>query len=40
MPRVPKYKQIIQFIKEKIANGEWPIGTKFRVSVHWPNISL
>ncbi|KJD52116.1 GntR family transcriptional regulator, partial [Bacillus amyloliquefaciens] len=28
MPRVPKYKQIIQFIKEKIANGEWPIGTK------------
>ncbi|MBU8583414.1 MULTISPECIES: PLP-dependent aminotransferase family protein [Bacillus] len=28
MPRAPKYKQIIQFIKEKIANGEWPIGTK------------
>ncbi|MEC1825974.1 PLP-dependent aminotransferase family protein [Bacillus paralicheniformis] len=28
MPHAPKYKQIIQFIKEKIANGEWPIGTK------------
>ncbi|MCY9288366.1 PLP-dependent aminotransferase family protein [Bacillus haynesii] len=28
MPPMPKYKQIIQFIKEKIANGEWPIGTK------------
>ncbi|YCA46109.1 PLP-dependent aminotransferase family protein (plasmid) [Bacillus sp. JZ8] len=24
----PKYQQIIDFIKEKIANGEWPIGSK------------
>ncbi|MEC1259774.1 PLP-dependent aminotransferase family protein [Bacillus swezeyi] len=26
--KLPKYKQIIEFIKEKIANGEWPIGSK------------
>lgn len=24
----PKYKQIIEYIKEKIGNGEWPIGSK------------
>ncbi|MED3917277.1 PLP-dependent aminotransferase family protein [Priestia megaterium] len=24
----PKYKQIIDFMKEKIARGEWPIGSK------------
>lgn len=24
----PKYKQIINFMKEKIARGEWPIGSK------------
>ncbi|NRD78580.1 PLP-dependent aminotransferase family protein [Bacillus sp. BRMEA1] len=24
----PKYQQIVDYIKEKIANGEWPIGSK------------
>jgi GntR family transcriptional regulator of abcA and norABC len=24
----PKYRQIVDYIKEKIANGEWPIGSK------------
>ncbi|UMU16856.1 PLP-dependent aminotransferase family protein [Bacillus velezensis] len=28
MRKLPKYIQIIQFIKEKIGNGEWPIGSK------------
>nr|WGE00398.1 PLP-dependent aminotransferase family protein [Bacillus velezensis] len=28
MKKLPKYIQIIQFIKEKIGNGEWPIGSK------------
>ncbi|MGO0059594.1 MocR-like pyridoxine biosynthesis transcription factor PdxR [Brevibacillus fluminis] len=26
--QLPKYQQIIAYIKEKIANGEWPIGSK------------
>lgn len=26
--RVPKYQQIVESIKEKISNGEWPIGSK------------
>lgn len=26
--KTPKYQQIIDFIKEKISNGEWPIGSK------------
>lgn len=26
--KTPKYQQIILYLKEKIANGEWPIGTK------------
>ncbi|MBO1580661.1 MULTISPECIES: MocR-like pyridoxine biosynthesis transcription factor PdxR [Bacillus] len=25
---LPKYQQIIDYMKEKIANGEWPIGSK------------
>ncbi|MBR0606861.1 PLP-dependent aminotransferase family protein [Bacillus safensis] len=28
MRKLPKYIQIIQFIKDKIGNGEWPIGSK------------
>ncbi|MEC0518027.1 PLP-dependent aminotransferase family protein [Bacillus inaquosorum] len=28
MKKLPKYIQIIHFIKEKIGNGEWPIGSK------------
>lgn len=28
MKKLPKYIQIIQFIKDKIGNGEWPIGSK------------
>jgi GntR family transcriptional regulator, regulator for abcA and norABC len=24
----PKYQQIMDYIKEKIAHGEWPIGSK------------
>ncbi|MGX5555932.1 efflux pump transcription regulator NorG [Bacillus cereus] len=26
--KVPKYRQIIDYMKEKIENGEWPIGSK------------
>ncbi|MGQ7056414.1 aminotransferase-like domain-containing protein, partial [Bacillus cereus group sp. BceL245] len=26
--KVPKYQQIIDYMKEKIENGEWPIGSK------------
>ncbi|UAC49533.1 PLP-dependent aminotransferase family protein [Bacillus aquiflavi] len=26
--RTPKYQQIITFIRDKISNGEWPIGSK------------
>lgn len=26
--QLPKYQQIIDFIKGKISNGEWPIGSK------------
>ncbi|MEH7456592.1 PLP-dependent aminotransferase family protein [Bacillus sp. JJ1127] len=26
--QLPKYQQIIDYMKEKIANGEWPIGSK------------
>jgi GntR family transcriptional regulator of abcA and norABC len=26
--RSPKYQQIVDYIKAKIANGEWPIGSK------------
>lgn len=25
---LPKYRQIVEFIKERIANGEWPIGSR------------
>ncbi|MGM0950829.1 MAG: PLP-dependent aminotransferase family protein [Bacillota bacterium] len=28
MKKLPKYRQIVHFIKEKIGNGEWPIGSK------------
>ena len=30
--KVPKYQQIIDYMKEKIENGEWPIGSKILVS--------
>ncbi|AZJ20782.1 MULTISPECIES: MocR-like pyridoxine biosynthesis transcription factor PdxR [Bacillus] len=26
--KLPKYRQIVNFMKEKIENGEWPIGSK------------
>ncbi|AEP85467.1 aminotransferase-like domain-containing protein [Bacillus spizizenii] len=26
--KLPKYRQIVHFIKEKIGNGEWPIGSQ------------
>lgn len=26
--KIPVYKQIISFVREKIARGEWPVGTK------------
>ncbi|CAN2254144.1 PLP-dependent aminotransferase family protein [Bacillus vallismortis] len=28
MKKLPKYRQIVHFIKEKIGAGEWPIGSK------------
>ncbi len=26
--KLPKYRQIVDYMKEKIENGEWPIGSK------------
>ncbi|SME47152.1 HTH-type transcriptional regulator GmuR [Bacillus cereus] len=26
--KTPKYRQIVDYMKEKIENGEWPIGSK------------
>lgn len=26
--QIPKYQQIVNYMKEKITNGEWPIGSK------------
>lgn len=37
MKKLPKYIQIIQFIKEKIGNGEWPIEVRFQASARLPN---
>lgn len=38
--KLPKYRQIIDYMKEKIEYGEWPIGSKVLASGSWRNYFM